>query len=86
MIVLFLLQISQISAECNIEVDSQETLNERQSDDNIPLLPQVIRTIAGALRGGPFAYNGMILSITIGAVMYYTDQGKCTVLLKYALD
>ena len=41
----------------------QRPRNGRQIDGNIPPLPRAIKTLAGTLRGGPFASNGMILHV-----------------------
>ena len=56
-------QIQQIATDCQITLP----LSRRQSDNedseeesrSIPLLPSIIRTVARALRGGPFDYEGM---------------------------
>ena len=63
---LFFLQASQISANCQIDISlgsrgPRQSEDDEESDDDveIPLLPAIIRTAAIALRGGPFNYIGM---------------------------
>ena len=70
---LFVLQISELSSKCNIDMVPRRPSNGRQTDGNIPLLPRAIKNLAVALRGGPFAYNGTILYMGV-SIYYYTDQ------------
>ena len=66
------IQIQQIRTDCNLNFDlpvGRRQADNRDDDDDeesrrIPLIPDVIRTAARALRGGPFDYDGKwILSI-----------------------
>ena len=45
--------------------DDSEDDDEESSSSNIPLLPDVVRTAARALRGGPFEYNGECVSVCV---------------------
>ena len=44
------------------QADDDSEDGEEQSDSRIPLLPDVIRTAARALNGGPFAYAGKVFN------------------------
>ena len=62
-----LIQVSQISAECQIDIPLPGVRARRQSDDDdddedddvdVPAIPGQILELAAALKGGPFDDDG----------------------------